>query len=629
MKININWLKEFVDFKEGANEIAKILSNLGLEAEIVDEQTLNVEVTANRGDCLSIFGLAREISAKLDLPLNSPKPEIKEISGSGKLNINFSAEAKKLIPRYTYRILKNIKIGPTPVDLVKKLESYGFRSINNVVDITNFVMIELGQPMHAFDLDKLKNKLKLRLSKEGEKIITLDGKEHILKAGILIGEDKNNKLVDLCGIMGGFYSEVDEKTRNIVLQAAIFDPINIRTTSRYLNHTTDASYRYERGVDQNLALLALNRATELILKISGGEAGRVEDLENKKIEHRIIKIDNLKINNLLGTNFSAKEMKESLEKLGFKIIESDNNFSVQVPSFRLYDIYFAVDLGEEILRLNGYDKIKPANLTKIIKKPNNYFSYKENLKDKLAKVGFSETLSYSFISRQDVPLFDLSENDLVRIKKPMSHEFEFFRPALYINVLKQVARNPWFNEVKFFEIGRVATDNFEEERIVVMSAQKDGRKELEKIAQDMGLKVSITQVLSKITQQLKIKKPVFYFEFKLDDQIDKSFSYTKLPLKKAKTPSIFPPAQIDLAFITDEKVESNEIEEFLNKQENVILAEVFDEFKSDKFGAHKKNLAYHLWLEKKDGALSENEIKQITDKIVNLVNSKFSTALRK
>ncbi|MDD3773949.1 MAG: phenylalanine--tRNA ligase beta subunit-related protein, partial [Patescibacteria group bacterium] len=306
MKISLSWLREFVDFKENASEIADFLSGLGLESEKIDEENINVEITANRGDALSILGLAREISAKLNLPLNLPKPKIEAKKNDYNFKLNFSDEAKKIVPRFTYRILKNIKIGPTPPSLVKKIESYGFRSINNVVDITNLVMIELGQPMHAFDAGKINYNLNLRLSTADEKIITLDGKEHTLKEGSLVGEDNNGRLIDLCGIMGGFYSEVDEKTTNIILQAAIFDPINIRKTSKYLNHTTDASYRYERGVDQDQTILALDRATELILQSSSGEIGKIADIENQKIEKRIITANYDKINNLLGIEFTRE-----------------------------------------------------------------------------------------------------------------------------------------------------------------------------------------------------------------------------------------------------------------------------------------------------------------------------------
>jgi phenylalanyl-tRNA synthetase beta chain len=628
MKIKISWLKELVNFKQNAAELAEIFSELGLEAEIIDEENILVEVTANRGDCLSMLGLARELSAKLNLSLDLPKVSVEESEIKTNFKVIFSDEAKKLVPRYTYRILKNIKIGPSPADWIKKLESYGFRSINNVVDATNLVMIELGQPMHAFDADKLNGSLNLRGSAAGEKILTLDGKEHTLKIGSLVGENNDGKLVDLCGIMGGFYSEVDEKTHNIVLQAAIFDSVSIRTTSKYLNHTTDASYRYERGVDQAQTSLALDRSSELILK-TGGEAGRGVDLENQKIEERQIKVEYSKINDLLGINFTIAEINQNLEKLGFKILNSDNkNFSVQVPSFRLHDIYFAVDLAEEVLRLSGCDKLIPGNLADKKAKNNNYFNYKENLKDQLAQNGFSETLSYSFISRDDVGIFDLKKEELVKIKKPLSVEFEYFRSYLCINVLKQVARNPWFSEVKLFEIGRVADINQEEEKLVVMLAQKNGQAELEKIVEKLGLKVEIKEVSQKILDQFKIKKPVCYFEVKLNKEIKENCSYQILSFAKTKIPSNFPPSVIDLAFITNEKINASEIENFLNGQDNVILAELFDEFKSDKFGVNKKNLAYHLWLEKKDGALSEQEIRIIREQIIEAVNSKFITTLR-
>jgi phenylalanyl-tRNA synthetase beta chain len=625
MKININWLKELVDFKETASQIAEILTGLGLESEEIDVNIISVETTANRGDCLSMLGLARELSAKLNLPFQLPESKIKISVNNQKLSLKINEDSKKFVPRFSYRIINGIKIGPSPKKIVEKIESYGFRPINNVVDITNLIMIELGQPLHAFDAKKLGGALNLRLSSDGEKILTLDGKEHTLKAGSLVGENQAGKLVDLCGIMGGFYSEVDVKTTNIILQAAIFDPINIRTTAKYLNHTTDASYRYERGVDQAMTLFSLDRATDLILKTAKGQAAEIEDLIIQPLEKRKIKFDFNKINKLLGTKFSDVKIKQSLEKLGFKI--SNDQIAI-VPSFRLHDIYFWQDLAEETLREIGYSNLKPEILPQTKAITNQKFSQKEFVKDTLAGLGFSETLSYSFISRNDLALFNLDKNKLVKIKKPLSLENEYFRPSLYLNVLKQVTKNPWFSEVKFFEIGRVVDLNKEEEKLTVLVAGKNAQKELQGVAKALGIATEILEINPSITQKLKIKKPVFYFEIPILKLENNEYQFKILSLIKVKTPSNFPPAQIDLAFIADKSINASEIEKFLNKQENIILAELFDEFASDKFGKDKKNIAYHLWLEKMDGALSEIEIKQITDKIVSSVNFKFSTNLR-
>ena len=623
MIISINWLKELVDFKENAKQIAEILTDLGLESNPIDTNNISVEITANRGDCLSILGIARELSAKLNSPLKLPDSKIDESEITEKLSLNLSDEVKKLTPRFSYRIISDIKIGPSTKEIVEKIESYGFRSINNVVDITNLIMIELGQPMHAFDFDKLKGELKLRLSKDNEKIITLDGKEHTLKEGSLVGES-NGKLVDLVGIMGGFYSEVDASTKTIVLQAAIFDPVNIRKTSKYLNHTTDASYRYERGVDQAITIESLNRAANLILQTCNAKVGKIENLEFAPIEKRKIVYNVEKINALLGVNFSQGEIKQSLEKLGFTV-EDDIAF---VPSWRLHDIYIWQDLAEEVLRLNGYDKLKAENLIQTKPKDNSEFTYKESIKDKLINLGFSETLSYSFISRKDLEIFSLNKNELTKIEKPLSLDFEYFRPALYINVLKQIAKNPWFSSVLFFEIGHTILANKEEEKLIVMVADKDGCKILEEAIKTLRIETKIIEIDSKITANFKIKKPVHYFETELPRPENQKYQFVDLPITKAKMPSAFPPAQIDLAFIAAKDLNSNKVELFLNNQENVVLAELFDEFESDKFGKDKKNIAYHLWIEKSNTALSEKEIAEIRQKIIDKASIEFSLTLR-
>jgi len=644
MEISLSWLKELARIGKTTEEVQNILVDLGIETEIKTKDILEIEINPNRGDCLSILGIARELSAKLGKPISLPKTQIKESDLGLKLDLNISKDAQKLIPRFTYRIIKGIKIGPSPKEIVEKLESYGFRSLNNVVDITNLVMIELGQPLHAFDWKKIGGKLALRLAKKGEKVLTLDGKERNLPEGALIAEDDTGKITDLAGIMGGFYSEVDEKTETIVLQAAIFDPISIRKTSKFLNHTTDASYRYERGVDFAMTKKALDRATDLILKIAGGEAGlptealprrqaglakagKVEDLKFKPLEKRIIALDPEKLNYLLGNNFSKEEMKEALEKFGFKVLENEI-LKITVPSFRLYDIYFWQDLAEEVLRFKGYSSLPSENLTPQKSLLNLNFKFKENLKDILIDLGFSETLSYSFISDKDLRTFNLNKKDLLKIKNPLSKEFAFFRPNLEINLLKQVAKNPWFKNINFFEIGDIYFRGEEKEKIIILSTSRSQlEKNLEKLKK-WGFDSEINQVSQKILDQLKIKKEVYFLEMDLVYPESGDFKFKDLKIQSCKIPSSFPPAQIDLAFVVDQELDSKIIEEEILKNPQAILTELFDEFKSSKFGKNKKNIAYHLWIEDKNKALSENDIENISQDIVKNIEDKFQAKLR-
>ncbi len=630
MLISIDWLKEFVDFSLTDRKLAEILCRLGLETTVAKEGILDIEITPNRGDCLSVLGIAREIAAKLDIPLTLPEAEVKEASEPLDFELGFSPSAKKSVYRYTFRLIKGLKIAPSPSWIQDKLASYGFRPINNVVDITNLVMIELGLPLHAFDYEKLGGRLFLREAKKGESIITLDGKERKLEEGMLVAEDVKGRLTDLCGIMGGFYSEVDDKTQVIVLQAAVFDPVKIRLASKRLHHQTDASYRYERGVDFNLTELALDRATELILQTAGGKALSKQDLVFKKLKPPLIKFSLSELNRLLGSNFSVTDVKDSLKRLGFEVAVSGNRFQVRPPSFRYFDINFWQDLAEEVLRLQGYHTLKPAPLQSRSVPKNAVFKFKEFVKDELAKRGFVETLSYSFISREDLKRFQLKESELLKIKNPLSLENEYFRPNLLINIVKQIAVNPWFGEIKFFEIGRVADKTAEKEHLIVAIAKKKGEselKEVEKFLASLGLKGKTTALPQDILQSFKIKKPVFFVETELKVP-QGSFSFCAQSMPRIKTPSSFPPVQIDLAFIVDADLDPYKVEKLLLAHPRVILVELFDEFVSERFGKNKKNIAFHVWLEHPRKVLRDEEAREIMTELAKGIERAFKAKWR-
>jgi len=630
MLISLSWLKEFVDFELNAEDTAQLLCGLGLETEVKNDNLLDIEITPNRGDCLSVLGVAREIAAKLGKNLHLPKPKIKEESEDLAFDLRFSAKAKERTFRYTYRVVRDIKVQASPKWIQDKLISYGFRPINNIVDITNLVMIELGQPLHAFDFEKLGGTLFLRTAKKGESLITLDGKERKLSKDILVAEDKKGRLTDLCGIMGGFYSEVSENTKTIILQSAVFDPITIRLASKKLRHQTDASYRYERAVDFLITKLALDRATELILAASGGRALPAKDLVFREPQKEKIDFSLQQLNNLLGSSFSANEVGEILERLNFVVQKNGVNFSVQAPSYRWFDIKYWQDIAEEVLRVKGYDSLPSEALSSTTKPANPEFSFKEFFKDKLAALGFSETLSCSFISRQDKDIFSFSKP--LKIKNPLSIENEYFRPVLLVNLLKQVAGNPWFSEVKFFEIGRVADKKGEAEHLIVLVAKKKGRKEIEKAQKELsslGIKTKIEEVSQSILQKLKIKKPVFYLETALVPAKRKKVDFILPKIIKVKTPSSFPPAQIDLSFIVSCQVKAEEIEKTLGSHPRVILVELFDEFQSEKFGKNRKSVAFHLWLEHPKRALKEKEIVEIMESLAQDVEKKFTAQWRK
>lgn len=299
MKVSLNWLKDYIDIDKTPEELAEDLSLFGHEAEvdrpersrgISSDAIIDLEITPNRGDCLSILGIAREVSAMYNTKLKYSTSKLRSIVVTNlDKKIEVEIEKPEICPRFTARIIDNIKIGESSKQIQERLTTYGFRPINNIVDITNYVMVATGQPLHAFDYDKIKDGvMNIRQAKKGEEVKTLDGQNRVLDDGAIVIED-DEKIYDLAGIMGGIKSEVDENTKTIILQGAIFDPILIRKTSKYLNHVTDASYRYERGVDFEGTITGVDLAAEMI-KESCPEAKVGELIDQKLKSYEVMKL---------------------------------------------------------------------------------------------------------------------------------------------------------------------------------------------------------------------------------------------------------------------------------------------------------------------------------------------------
>lgn len=587
MKISYNWLKSYVDIKKSPEKLADDLSLFGHEVESIakanGDYIFDLEITPNRGDCLSILGMAREVAALYKLKVKIPT-YTKATLGKKNLNkdVKIQISNPNICPRFTARIIDNIKIGPSPKWMQERLISVGFRPVNNIVDITNYVMFETGQPLHAFDYNK----------------------NRVLNENAII-----------TGIMGGLNSEVDAKTKTIILQGAIFDPVLIRKTSKSLNHITEASYRYERGVDFEGTTYAVDLATRLILKTSpSAVAGELIDKILKKYEPAKIAFSVSRINKLLGTNLSAKEMQSFLERL---------NFKKTVPSYRAYDVKTWQDIAEEVARIYGYNNLEKNDLKKsasfLVDKK---YLVKELLKDLLANKGFDEVYSYSFAKRGEI-----------EIQKSLSPETQYLCTDLLHPLLVQIAKNPWAPEIKIFEIGDCFTKDKEFTQLAIAETGKN-KKSLENLIvylkEKLGLKelrLELFEVEQKILDKYKIRKKIIFARIDLEDIVPK---LDKLPLEykiidkkvKYKPISRFAPTVRDLAFIADTKVDSNNIADDIKKVDNnILIVELFDEFVSEKFGKNKKNIAFHIWFQKSD---VEKTIKDI----IELISKKYSAKLR-
>lgn len=464
MNISYKWIGDLVDVELPASQLADKLTLIGLELdglhEAGDDWVLDIETTSNRGDCLSHLGVAREIAVATRKELRVPEPEVPEKpAGSDLVRI----EDPELCHRFTARIIRDVKIGPSPEWLVKRLEAVGERSINNIADITNYAMHALGQPMHAFDLDKLEGgRIVVRTARKGETIVTLDEVERKLDESMLVICDAR-KPCAVGGVMGGEHSGIGEGTRNVLLEVAYFDPQSIRNTSRELGLTTEASYRFERGVDIENVVRASNYAAELIAELAGGEIGELADVYPGKPEPIVIDAPDLRseIRRLSGLDVNQVEIDRILSDLGLEKL-SDSEY--RSPTWR-HDLAIEEDLVEEVVRITGYDKVGeelPAGGSSGEYQPSE--SRKRRLRNALATLGYDEAISYSFVDAgnhgvfEPVPSLGVREGDtFVEIRDPIIEGASMMRSSLLPGLLAAVRAN--FNhrnrDLKLFEIGKV------------------------------------------------------------------------------------------------------------------------------------------------------------------------------
>jgi len=429
----------------------------------------DLDVTPNRPDCLSVVGIAREIAALTSEPLRLPTIHYEEVEDSINLFASVSIVEPDLCPRYCASLITGIKIAPSPNWLQQRLNSCGMRPINNVVDATNYVMLEYGQPLHAFDYRKLKSgQIIVRRAKNGETIATLDGTERALNPDILVIADKE-KAVAVAGIMGGVDSEVTDKTDTILLESANFDQATIRRGCGYLQLQSEASVRFDKELNNELPLLPLKRATQLLLELAGGRAAKgVIDVYPGKSAPKLISLPTQEVERLSGVKVNIDEILKVLKALGFECQEnnSGSQILVSVPYWRSY-IKCSADLVEEVVRIIGYEKIPITRLSSPLPPQKSKLSpvaQQSNLKDKLRNIltgfGFQEILTYSLVSLEKLqklsPRLELKVQPL-KVANPMTREQEYLRTSLRSGLLSTLAHNQKFESagIRLFEIGKV------------------------------------------------------------------------------------------------------------------------------------------------------------------------------
>lgn len=461
VSIPYSWIKEYIKTNANAEDVARVLSLHAFSVEKITkvngDDLFEIEVTPNRGDALSVLGVARELKAVL--PRNGFKCEwIHKETNAPKLQDKDKLEVvikdKTLVPRFCAVVLENVKVQRSPKVIEERLEKVGIRALGNVIDVTNYMMIDKGQPMHAFDYDKIKGqKMVVRQSTSGEVLITLDGVERKLPEGVIVIEDGEGRLIDLCGIMGGKNSEVDENTSKVLLFVQVYDPVRIRKASMSLGHRTDAALRFEKGIDYDGVLPSLWDAADMICKFSGSNiSSNLIDIVNAERTPKSISVDYEKINRIAGVEINKEVVDQTLSDLGF---ENRNGFVV-VPSWRYEDVDITEDLAEEVIRLYGYYNLTGKLLTGElpVTKKDITFDWEDAVRSYLKHVGFFECYTYSATTKDNV-----SDNAL-KVANPLSEDLMYLKTSLVPQLLDVSDRNKGYSDkIKLYELASVYLPN--------------------------------------------------------------------------------------------------------------------------------------------------------------------------
>ena len=491
MKVLLSWMREFVDIRDSADDIARVLSLRGFAVEGIErvegvfaaggsakteDSVLDFEVTGNRPDCMSVLGMAREVATAFRLPLTAgTEPGLSAIgvsaearSAKAEPGVTITLENPDLCPYYAGG-LADVTVGPSPAWMQTRLKAGGVRPISNIVDVTNYVLLELGQPMHAFDAATLaRNEIRVRTARDGERLKTLDGQDRALTSDMLVIAD-GERPVGIAGVMGGADSEVSGSTRSIVLESAYFNPLSVRRTSRALGLKTEASTRFERGTDRMLPGTALRRACALLEAIGAAKARSTVIAGSLADAHlRVVPLRRQRVSALLGVLIPDEELLRILASLGFDTTAAAEGWSVTVPARRV-DVSREVDLIEEIARHNGFDRI-PGRFPALRQPPaamDPRISRARQLRAVMTGAGFSEANTFGFIARSTAEPF-AGDAGLVPITNPLSENFGVLRPSCLPGLVASVAynRHREQRDVRLFEIGARFTRRDGEHRTI-------------------------------------------------------------------------------------------------------------------------------------------------------------------
>ncbi len=653
----------------------------------LDDPVIEINLTPNRPDCTSIFGIARDLAAA---GLGTLKGgDVPSVAGKGacpvSVTLDLSPEDAKLCPAFALRLVRGVKNGPSPEWMQRRLLAIGLRPINALVDITNYVTFDRGRPLHVFDLKKVKGNLTVRRARDGEEVLALDGRTYTLDSGTVVIADESG-VESIAGIMGGEHSGSDEGTTDVLIESALWDPLNIAQSGRKLGIITDARYRFERGVDPAFTVPGLDLATKMVIDLCGGEpteavvAGQVPDTA------RVIAFPWSEVPRLSGLDVKPAESEEILKKLGFRVEGSGERVSVTPPSWRP-DIEGKADLVEEVIRIAGVDRIEPQPLPRLeaaVAKPILTLIQKRTrlARRALAVRGLVEAITWSFISRQEAELFGGGDARLA-LANPIAAELSDMRPSLLPGLLKAAQRNAdrGFGDVALFEVGQTFASDEPEGQSIKAAAVRRGTARAEGVgrhwdggAQNVdafdakadvlallaalgipagGLQIvaggpawfhpgrsgtlqfgpknvvgAFGEVHPKILKALDLKGPMVAFELNLDALVPPKAKPTKMK-PKLSLPD-FQPLTRDFAFVVGRSVAAGDIVKAAQGAERQLIVgvDVFDVYEGTGIDPDKKSVAIAVTLQPTEKTLTDVEIEAVSAKIVAEVSKKTGAVLR-
>jgi phenylalanyl-tRNA synthetase beta chain len=648
----------------------------------LDDSILELDLTPNRSDCLSMIGVAYEVGAILGRGIKLPAIDLQESETSIKEHVQIKIEATELCPHYVARKVVGVQIGRSPLWLQNRLISAGIRPINNVVDVTNMIMIEYGQPLHVFDAQQVKDgQIIVRQAKEGERVVTLDDQERKLQEGMLLITDPE-KVLAIAGVMGAANSEVTNQTTDIIIESAYFDGISVRSTSKALGLRSEASLRFEKGVDPERLYAAADRAAALLAEVAGGQV--IQGVSEQKVKDFVreeISVNMVHLNKVLGTNLSISEVTDIMDRLALDYENKGHEICVEIPT-RRSDLRIEEDMMEEVARLYGYDLI-PTTLPSGVTTPGSRTkkqTLRRIVKRFLQGVGLSQVVTYSLTNKQNAEWGKTFQKHVLPIPlaMPMSEERSHLRTTMISNLLEIAShnKNRRMTDTHIFEIGHIfLTDQAQLTELPtekeMISGLVTGLWQLHpwqqvKVPVDFYVLKGIVEglleklgigsirfesaslegfhpgrtawikhhetVIGVIGQLHPRKQNDFDLEATYTFELDLDYLLEQLPEKLTYTPlPKFPSIQRDLAIVVDKEVVAGDVASTIKETGSALLTSIqlFDVYEGDRIEEGKKSLAFALIYQDPEKTLTDEDVSKVHDRVVKELENKWSAELRR